>query len=285
MTINNDGHNMSGKTFCTEENLKAYLKNKSAFTPEEQTQLKYCIDNFSDCWKIWNKVRWDAAMDSEGVQELKEYLGDQFIPYYDSSWGLAEEWYSEKRDTKESVEQFYKNTKQYIYNSLIFYNSGDRDDFHKFFTDLKKKYNIISVIDYGCGVGNDGLKMLEEGVKVVFSDFGSPTLDFLKWRLVHRGYSQENYKVVEVDNTVSEKISAEMFWSIDVIEHMLDPLEIFKFISNETRLAVYYTDSDEKDGGRHPFHFKINENLLANEFIKRGYELIEHPVLHIWLKS
>lgn len=272
------------KSFCTEENLKIFLKNRNAFPLDDQQQLKYFIDNYSDCWRIWNKVRWDAAMNSEGVKELKEYLGDKFIPYYDSSWELAKEWTSRKRSTKADIENFYRNTKNYIYNSIIFYYSNDRIDLSSYWLDLKKAYNIRTVIDYGCGVGNDGLNMMDTGSKVIFADFDSPSFDFLKWRLKERNYISDLYQTIMVEELPRVKPRADMLWAVDVLEHMKDPFEIFNCIEN-VRMIVFFTDCDDKAGGRHPFHFKIDWKKLEGEFSRRNYKKIKHEKLDIWEKK
>jgi len=269
-------------SLCTEENLQRFLKQRNSFTVDQQQKLKDQIDNSSKCWQMWNKVRWDAAMNSQGVQELKEYLGKKFIPYYDSSWGLAEEWNALERKSKELVEDFYRKTSDYMYNSIIFYNSGDRDDLHSSFNTLKEHYQIATVIDYGCGTGNDGLKMIEGGTKVIFVDFQSPTFEFLQWRLARRGISSDMYELIDLDAAKNRQISADLFWSVDVIEHMYNPLDIFLFINKKTKFAAHFTDADDTAGGRHPFHFKINKALLKNEFKNRNFIELDYPLLNVW---
>jgi len=76
-----------------------------------------------------------------------------------------------------------------------------------------------------------------------------------------------------------------MFWSIDVIEHMLDQTEIFKYIPTSTKLAVYYTDDDEEAGTRHPFHFKINHKLLSKMFSDLGFRRIPNDLLVVWYRE
>lgn len=276
---------MMHKISCSYKNLLDLLQSKPRLSPSQKLQLRDSIDNDGECWKMWNKIRWDVALSSIGVKELKEYLGAEFIPYFDSSWALAREWNSRSRNTKESIEDFYTVTKNYIYNSVIFFESGDRIDLQPYFSNLRSKFNISSVIDFGCGVGNDGLFMLKEGVHVYFIDFESPTLDFLKWRLKKRDINSNMYDVLNLKSMDMTKVSSDMFWSVDVIEHMQNPMEIFDYISDSTKLVVYFTDADDTAKGRHPFHFKINSNKIADELINRGYEKVSHQVLNVWVKA
>jgi len=270
---------------CTYEQLEWYLRHKHDLPAGEREKYKYLIDNFKECWEIWNRVRWDAAMKSRGVLELKKYLGNDFIPYFDSSWALANEWNNKKRTSKKLVEDFYQHTPHYMYNSTVFFESGDRINFHDHLLKLIDEYNITSAVDYGCGVGNDGLMMVEKGIKVSFVDFLSPTLEFLKWRLQDRSIKPDLYSVHELRQEKPGVIDADMFWSIDVIEHMLDQTEIFKYIPTSTKLAVYYTDDDEEAGTRHPFHFKINHKLLSKMFSDLGFRRIPNDLLVVWYRE
>ena len=40
-----------------------------------------------------------------------------------------------------------------------------------------------AVLDYGCGIGADGLLLLEAGYRVEFADFDNPSIEYLRWRL------------------------------------------------------------------------------------------------------
>jgi len=271
-------------TYCSSSSLGFYLKNKRRIQPSESDIYKTLIDQDIDCWQAWNKVRWDAAMNNKGVKELKEYLGNEFIPYYDSSWALANEWSKKNRKEKSEIADFYKNTHNYIYNSLIFYESGDRVDFHSVFKELKNQYSISTATEFGCSIGNDGLAMLDEGVKVNFVDFNSPSIEFLKWRLVKRNIPSGNYRIVDVENKSNDYLAPDLFWAVDVLEHMVNPLEIFDFITNETKVIAFFVDADDEAGGRHPFHFKFNENILIPELTKRGFVKKPHYLLSIWSK-
>jgi SAM-dependent methyltransferase len=273
---------MNNSVLCNEALLRSYLNNKHLLSESEKQTVRVAIDSDPDCWNLWNKIRWDKAMSTEGVRDLKDFLGAKFTPYYDSSWALAEEWNKQLRKTKEDIEEFYQTTSHYIYNSIIFNYSGDRYDFHTDFKNLKNKYDIQSVIDYGCGVGTDGMMMLDLGLKVTFVDFDSPTLEFLKFRINKRNFSPSQYEIVDVQQLKSKPIQSDLFWSIDVIEHMREPTDIFNAIGEKTRVAAYYSDADDEAGGRHPFHFKINEKVLNQQFIHRSFTNVPHSILKIW---
>ena len=43
------------------------------------------------------------------------------------------------------------------------------------------------MLDYGCGIGSDGLALIEAGYEVTFADFDNPSTRYLRWRLEQRG--------------------------------------------------------------------------------------------------
>jgi 2-polyprenyl-3-methyl-5-hydroxy-6-metoxy-1,4-benzoquinol methylase len=265
--------------------LKSFLQKKHELSSSEKAQYKFSIDHCKECWQRWNVVRWDAAMQSKGVQELQLFLGEKFIPYYDSSWALANDWYQRNPQTQEEIEDFYRTTAHYIYNSLIFYESGDRDDLTGEMTYIFNTYAPKTVLDYGCGVGSDGLEMLELGAMVFFADYNIPDLNFLRWRLAHRGYVQDrDYQVIQMQSNTTVP-SAELVWCVDVLEHMVHPLSILEAFTEETKVFAFFTDTDDKAGGRHPFHISYDLSELLKRLKKLGFSLQHEKSLQVWARE
>src|SRR4051794_31555953 len=44
------------------------------------------------------------------------------------------------------------------------------------------------VLDYGCGIGSDGLALIEPGYRVEFADFANPSTEYLRCRLKRRRF-------------------------------------------------------------------------------------------------
>lgn len=263
------------------DDLAIFLKNKHSYSYSEVAIVKDHLDNCRQCWDIWNRVRWDNAIEKQGVQELKEYLGEEYVEYFDSSWALAEEWKSKKRDTEEEVEAFYKETKGYVYNSTIFHESGDRENLVYDLEEIVKEHQVTSVLDYGSGVGNDSLVFLEKGITTFFADFNSPVTDFLKFRIAKRGFTNlSQYVDVQKD----ERPDVDMIWTVDTLEHMTDPYQIFNYITGKTRVFTYFIDDDTEAGGRHPFHIKFDYNEFNARLLEKGFHQIKSKKLSSWSK-
>ena len=71
------------------------------------------------------------------------------------------------------------------------------------------------LLDYGCGIGSDGLMLLEAGYRVEFADFDNPSTEYLRWRLEQRGFDAP---VHDLDKDVPDGFDAA--YAFDVIEHV-----------------------------------------------------------------
>jgi SAM-dependent methyltransferase len=76
----------------------------------------------------------------------------------------------------------------------------------------------VRVLDYGCGIGTDGLRLHRLGYTVAFADFDNPSTKYLRWRLQRRGIDAP---VFDVDTDVPS--GHDLVFSFDVIEHVEDP--------------------------------------------------------------
>ena len=265
------------------DSLLSFLSSKKVSKSIANKEIKSLIDSNKRVWDIWNKVRWDAAKNTKGVSELKEFFGNNFIEYYDSSWALSNEWHTKDRSTSAAVEDFYASTSNYVYNSVIFYESGDRPDLSSQMAAIVEGFNITTVNDYGCGVGNDGINFIEKfNAKVNFTDFNSTSLAFLKWRLNKRGISQSDYEI----NTIESKArtEAQLLWAVDVLEHMLNPLQVLDFVTDKTKAIAFFVDDDDAAGGRHPFHFPVSYTELENSFKKLNFKRKLIEGMTVWYK-
>lgn len=243
------------------------------------------MDNCEKCWQTWNEVRWDRASNTSGFLELQEYLGDKFVNYFDSSWALANEWLKIKPKSDEEIANFYKKTKHYLYNLLIWYESGDRIDFRNDFKTLREKYGVNSVLDYGCGVGNDGLYLLENGFEVVFVDYNCPSTDFLKWRLKKRKLKATVIDVETIEKSQKLLPDTDVFWAIDVLEHMVHPTWVIDRLSDDVKLFVHRSKFFNTAGGRHPHHLPYDENIFKKALEKKSFSHVPWKNLSVWKRD
>ena len=51
------------------------------------------------------------------------------------------------------------------------------------------------LLEYGCGIGSDGLRFAAAGYPVQFADLPGPSLEYLRWRLAERGLALTVYEI------------------------------------------------------------------------------------------
>lgn len=273
----------SNSEHLNEVELSDFLKTQHTKSPDEVAEYRRHLAECKECWDVWNQVRWNAAQGGRAFNELKAYLGPKFQHYFDSSWALADDWNAQQPNNPDEVTRFYKQTPHYLYNLVIWYDSGDRFNFIPYFEKLREQFGIQSVLDYGCGVGNDGLALLEAGFEVTFVDFVCPSTDFLRWRLARRGF-QDTFMDVETLPTLPP---ADMLIAIDVLEHMVDPLTVVEKLHPSTKIFAHKSQFGKTEGGRHPFHFDFDENQLNDRLRAEGFRPLDWPEsqLSIWVRD
>jgi SAM-dependent methyltransferase len=159
------------------------------------------------------------------LAELKEYLGDNYDHARMERWEQAVD---EELARVGDEATLYRTSQMYLYNLTAFAMSRTKEPYLADLTDLVPPGS--RVLDYGCGIGSDGLLLLEAGYEVGFADFANPSTDYLRWRLRKRGLDAPIY---DLDRSPPEP-GWDAAYSFDVIEHVDDP---FGFLTGLERIA------------------------------------------------
>lgn len=167
-----------------------------------------------------------ATVDPEReLTELKEYLGDDFDMRRMQRW---EEAVDEELADVGDESTLYRTSQMYLYNLTVFAMSRTKEPYLLDLTDLVEPG--ARLLDYGCGIGSDGLALLEAGYEVGFADFANPSVEYLRWRLRKRGFDAPIYDL----DAEPPPPGWDAAYSFDVIEHVEDP---FGFLANLEGLA------------------------------------------------
>lgn len=163
----------------------------------------------------------DAASEQA---ELEEYLGDRFELRRLQQYQLQlDEEYADCGDEA----AFYRSSEGYLYNLTAFAMTGTKLPYLRELARLAPP--PARLLDYGCGIGSDGLLLAEAGYDVEFADFDNPSTEYLRWRLARRGIDAA---VHDLDAGVPGGFDAA--YAFDVIEHVDDP---FAFLGEMERRA------------------------------------------------
>ena len=125
----------------------------------------------------------EAAFDPAREEaELREYLGDAFE--VERLWRYQETLADEVQRVGDE-QTLYRTSNAYLYNLTAFAMTGTKLPYLR---ELERAVAPGSrLLDYGCGIGSDGLLLLEAGYEVGFADFANPSVEYLRRR--QRRYS------------------------------------------------------------------------------------------------
>jgi SAM-dependent methyltransferase len=160
------------------------------------------------------------------LAELREYLGDEFEPrHLEDRKGLM----ATELEQIGDEHRLYRTSRGYLYDLTGFAMSGHKHPYLDRLTDAVPP--PAKLLDYGCGIGSDGLALLELGYDVAFADFDNPSTRYLRWRLHQRGHREA--RIYDLDREDPDT-NFDVAFSFDVVEHVDDP---FAFLERMERAA------------------------------------------------
>jgi glycosyltransferase involved in cell wall biosynthesis len=170
----------------------------------------------------------DAFEAEQELAELKAYLGDEYDD--DLLRGHLRAVDAEEAAAPDEL-TFYRTSTAYLYDLTVFAMSGTKRPYRD---EIMRRIGKGSrLLDYGCGIGSDGLRFLEAGYRVEFADFTNPSAEYLRWRLQRRGFDAAVHDV-----EVGVPGGFELAYCFDVIEHVDDPLGFLATIEATAALVA-----------------------------------------------
>lgn len=240
------------------------------------TRLARLAEERADLWyhqqlAPWFLRGWEGGRD---LEELRAYLGDRYDyqRLVHHAAGVERE-----EEAAPDEETFYRTSEAYLYDLTAFAMSGTKDPYlHAF---RRAVPTGSRVLDYGCGIGSDGLRLIEAGYHVDFADFDNPSTAYLRWRLAQRGVTAP---VHDIDVDVPAGYDAA--YSLDVIEHVEDP---YAFLAQLERRAdvvmVNFLEPDPADVHLHrplPIPALLDRAATGNLLHYRVYHGRSHLVIY-----
>jgi len=198
--------------------------------------------------------------------ELREYLGERFEL---ESLRNYQRTLDEEVERVRDEQRLYRTSTAYLYNLTAFAMTGTKVPYLEELTAHVPPG--ARVLDYGCGIGSDGLLLAEAGYRVEFADFDNPSVAYLRWRLHRRGIEA---RVHDLERGVPGRFDAA--FAFDVIEHVDDP---FAFLGQMESLAhQVMVNFLEPESGDQELHHDLPIRDLVDHAAKR--RLRSYRVLH-----
>jgi Methyltransferase domain len=178
------------------------------------------------------------------LRELREYLGADYDHALLEGSARAVQ---EERASLGSEDELYRRSRAYLYDLTVFAMSETK---RPYLDALRRHVRPgARLLDYGCGIGSDGLALLEQGYEVAFADFDNPSTRYLRWRLARRGFEAAVYDL----DREQPPGGFEAAYSFDVIEHVEDPFAFLERMERCARLVMvnFLIDEDESENPLH----------------------------------
>ena len=196
-------------------------------------------------------LKFDPAREQ---RELEQYLGDQFdLGRLRTYQQTLDEEFAACGDE----ERFYRTSNGYLYNLTAFAMTGTKLPY------LEQLMKVVPpgsrVLDYGCGIGSDGLLLLAAGYRVEFADFDNPSVEYLRWRLEHRGIDAP---IHDLDKHVPDGFDAS--FAFDVIEHVPDAHAFLHEMESRSRVVVVNFLEEKEDDQ------DIHHELPIKDLVRRA---------------
>ncbi len=208
------------------------------------------------------QLRFDRGREE---RELREYLGSDFR--LERLWHYEQQLEAEFEAVRDAG-AFYRTSSAYLYDLTAFAMSGTKTPYLQALT--RQVRPPARILDYGCGIGSDGLLLLEAGYQVTFADFQNPSVAYLRWRLATRGLTAP---IHDLDLGVPGGFDAAL--AFDVIEHVEDPFAFLLELEQRARLVeVNFLE----EAGAHPLHRDLPVKELLSYVATRRLRF--YRVLH-----
>jgi SAM-dependent methyltransferase len=199
------------------------------------------------------------------LSELQAYLGSDFDPSRIERYQAA---VSEELAEIGDEQQLYRTSQAYLYNLTVFAMSPTKEPYVEMLCAHLEPG--ARVLDYGCGIGSDGLRLIEAGYDVAFADFANPSVEYLRWRLARRGHEARIY-----DLDRETPAGYDLAYAFDVIEHVDDPVAFLgRMEAAADRVLVNFLEEDPDED--EPHHRTLPVGRLVRHAMLRG--LVDYGV-------
>ncbi len=251
--------------------LPKYLRHE---LPTENTvAVRSHLDACPECWNAWNQYRWNAAASHPLYQELRQYLGDDFRPYYDSSKALAAEWDAASPSTESETRAFYARSRGYLYNLTIWEASGNRPAYVREALPALRASHTQTIVDFGCGIGSDTIALQAHGFNVIPYELPSPHADFAAHRLQQRKQPTRIYD----PSALHSLDPADALWIIDTLDHITDIPTALGDALLMVRIVLTEDLTTSREHGAQRMHIRRPYSLISSILATYGFRPSPQP--------
>jgi GT2 family glycosyltransferase len=170
----------------------------------------------------------DRFAAAEDLADLRAYLGDSFdLTELDDPLTPTA---AEERAAPDA-RAFCQTNDASLYDLTAFAMSGINAPYREVLTRLLPPGTRL--LDYGSGIGGDGLRLARRGYSVEFADFDNRSSHYLRWRLARRGIDAP---VHDLDAAMPGGF--DLAFAFNVIEHAANPFAFLRELEDLADLVL-----------------------------------------------
>ena len=209
---------------------------------------------------------------TDGLMKFKALSDLEFKIFFDNN-----------QPDREKLVDFYSNTNNLLLELVEYHSTNFRRNLTQYVVNFSNNNQLSKVLDFGCGIGEDGFSLLKEKKEVYFCDISSRTFEFIKWRVDKKSY-KSSFIALTVDNEYSffkKKKFFDLILCFEVLMHIDNPLKTIKYLYNLLNqngfLFVTY-----RFNGNYSLALRKNmklEQSIENDMIDIGFSLYEKVLI------
>ncbi|MFN0058935.1 MAG: class I SAM-dependent methyltransferase [Planctomycetota bacterium] len=222
----------------------------------------------------------ETAARASCLRELAEYTGKSPDAVLRLCQVAVEEqrrnWYDKDRRRAEDLIEFYNSCEAYIYELLWWHalEQGEAPAWNARLLLLARAHGARRYLDFGGGVGTNGILLAREGLDVTVADVSDVLQRFARWRFERRGL---HANFVDLKTTSLEPARYDLVSAVDVLEHVADPIVTLRTLHETLApggLLVFDLIASKADSDR-PFHLLRSKYPIRASVRGLGFEFVE----------
>jgi 2-polyprenyl-3-methyl-5-hydroxy-6-metoxy-1,4-benzoquinol methylase len=179
---------------------------------------------------------------------------------------MADAWRRADPKTPEEILTFYATTDLYIWELMQWHASEARRPYWQALQEVVGRFSPAKgyrrVLDFGCGIGTDGLYLANRGYDVTLADVDSPTFRFARHRFARRNLAARFITIRSYQPQFDQDY--DIVICFDVFEHLPDPLACARRLVSALRPGgVIAQKACFADDGYNPQHLAAGVERFA----------------------
>lgn len=185
------------------------------------------------CWDAALMLPGESDLRASMIRELSEYTGMTFkqieTRYASASIATAEAWEERQCEDNASVQMFYHEYSDYIFELASLDSPYRRLDSVLEILAWTRVNGGRELLDYGAGLGAMALFFHAQGMDVTLADISPPLQELSRWRFERRGWPT---RFIDLKQESLPQNAYDFVISFDVFEHLYHPWQHLKTLSN-----------------------------------------------------